>query len=365
MRASLSTGIYRAAARVLGKTLLASPIVRTVYIRRSVAAGEAQFPFSDLDLAMVIEPASGADIEQLRRRYRVARLAFPRLGECQLFTADDVQEFAHTDPYRTSLDRRCGITVYGLPPEIPNTPIPPQETARRLVFWFEHFVPTARRQGNGRNLRKFAIEMVNALGVLEGRWSEPLTSRRETLAHMPAEYAALFEGDRFAACLELAGRAQALLRTRVPQLTAPLVLPGITVAPTVGEAVAMREGNVVTPAVLDLLLHTQSPWLWRTHGEALLRAGFEAPSDDVWRAAARRYAGGERVRGPGFLERGTASAYARLERAWSVLGGERPEVPAEMPSVAAYYRGPYAETVRWAERLRVRCAEPVDGLPLK
>src|SRR6187399_2371678 len=91
---SASTAIYRAAARVLGRTLLASPAVRTIYIRRSVAAGEAVFPLSDLDLAMVVDPVAGADIEALRRRYRLARVAFPRLGECQLFTSEDLLEFA-------------------------------------------------------------------------------------------------------------------------------------------------------------------------------------------------------------------------------------------------------------------------------
>lgn len=334
---------------MLGRTVLASPIIRSIYVRRSVAAGEAVFPLSDLDLAMVIDAVPGAAIEPLRRRYRRARMAFPRLGECQLFTPEDLAEFALTDPYRASLDRRCAVTVAGSTPAIPDTPIPVRETARRLVFWFEHFIPTARRQGNRRNLRKFAIEITNALGVLEGRWAAPLTSRRETLERSP-----LPAGDLFTVCLELAARAHALVRPAAPLLSVPLKLPGLLVAPTIGAAVASADANAVTPEVLDLLLHTQAPWLWHSHGDALARAGFEEPARSAWIAAARRYAGGERVRGPGFLEAGTGSAFARLNASWSVLGGERPAVPPVMPSVSDYYPGPYDQLVDWAAALRGR-----------
>ncbi|MEQ1690320.1 MAG: hypothetical protein ABMA00_03495 [Gemmatimonas sp.] len=353
-RDSPSTAIYRAAARLLGRTLLAAPIVRTIYVRRSVAAGEAVFPLSDLDLAMVIEPAPGAEIESLRRRYRGARVAFPRLGECQLFTPEDLEEFVFTDPYRASLDRRCAVTVLGPPPEIRSAPIPPLETARRLVFWFEHFIPTARRTGNRRNLRKFAIEMVNALGVLEGRWPEPLTSRRETL-----ERVALPVGDEYCACLELAARAHALVRPSAPRLSAPLVLPGLVVAPSVGDAIASKAEAVVTPEVLDLLLHTQTPWLWNTHGVALARAGFQEPGRSAWIAAARRYAGGERVRGPGFLESGTDGAYARLRASASVLGGDTPILPTVTRSLSDYYLGPYEQLAAWAAALRDRARADV------
>ncbi len=347
---SASTAIYRAAARILGNTLLASPVVRTICIRRSVAAGEAVFPFSDLDLAMVIDPVPGADVEQLRRRYRRARLAFPRLGECQVFTREDLDEFAVTDPYRASLDRRCAVTVFGPPLAIADAPISPLEASRRLVFWFEHFIPTARRQGNRRNLRKFAIEIANALGVLEGHWSVPLTSRRETLERSP-----LPAGDLFAVCLELAARAHALVRPPAPQLRAPLKLAGLVVAPSIGDAVAMPDARVMTPEVLDLLLHTQTPWLWTTFGGALAQAGFAAPNRAAWIAAARRFAGGERVRGPGFLEANTASAYTRLHASADVLGGERPPPPSTTTlSLTDYYLGEYDRLAAWAAHLRER-----------
>jgi len=329
--------------------MLGAPIVRSIYIRRSVAAGEAVFPWSDLDLAMIIEPAAGIEIERLRRRYQLARVAFPRLGECQLFTQVDLDEFAVTDPYRASLDRRLAVTVFGPPPHVPASPIPAQEAARRLVFWFEHFVPTAVRQGNRRNLRKFALEMANALGVLEGRWPEPLASRRATAAQ--SEFPA---GDLFDVCCGYAARAHALLRPPAPTLARPLRLPGLLVIPSLGDRPAATDDRVVTPEVLDLLLQTQSPWLWRTYGAALADAGFEAPSTSSWTAAARRYAGGERVRGPGFLERDTHSVRARLNASADVLGGDRPPPSPSSMSASAYYRDHYDADVRWAADLRAR-----------
>ncbi|MBL0172145.1 MAG: hypothetical protein IPP90_15755 [Gemmatimonadaceae bacterium] len=334
--------------------MLASPIVRTIYIRRSVAAGEAVFPLSDLDLAMVIDPASGVEIETLRRRYRLARLAFPRLGECQLFTQADLDEFAVTDPYRASLDRRFAVTVYGPPPAIPARPIPPLETARRLVFWFEHFIPTAIRQGNRRNLRKFALEMANALGVLEGRWGEPLRSRRETSQRMDPRRTDARNGSLLADCCEYAARAQALVRPPAPWLSHVLELPGLQVVPSIDAIRTTSRAEAMTVEVLDLLLHTQSPWLWRTHGSALEAAGFQVPSPLTWVAAARRYAGGERVRGPGFLESGTHSVVARLKAAADILGGERPDLPPDGTSAPVFYLDYYDALVAWAARLRSR-----------
>ena len=329
---SPSTVIYRMAARVLSRTLLRSPIVRSIYIRRSVAAGEATFPRSDLDLAMIIDSATGAEMNVLRVRYRLARAAFPRLGECQVYTQADLDESVITDPYRASIDRRGAVTVFGPPPNILPQAIAAAEAARRLVFWFEHFIPTAIRQNNQRNLHKFAVEMANAIGVLEGRWSEPLLTRRETL-----ERSNVPDRDLLATCRDYAARAHALVRPPAPKIPHSLNLPGLD-----------------TAEVLDLMLHTQSPWIWHAHGRALAAAGFETPSDSAWRAAARRYAGGERVRGPGFLESNTQRAIARLSAAADILGGERPPLPATPVSPSVYYREYYDALAAWAAALRER-----------
>jgi hypothetical protein len=331
--------------------VLATPIVRSVYIRRSVAAGEAAFPFSDLDLAIVVEPAAGTALNQLRRRFALARLAFPRLGECQVFAQEDLDELAVTDPYRTSLDRRTAVAVFGPPPSIPEAPVPVTEVARRFITWFDGFIPTARRTGNQRNLRKFAVELTNALGVLEGRWPLPLTSRRETVARTP-----LPTGDLFTVCCELAVRAHARLRPPAPVLSTPLDLGAFVVAPLALAVHLPPHRTVMTPEVLDLLLQYQRPWLWYEHGEPLAAAGFDAPDTGAWLAAARRYAGGERVRGPGFLERRTGPAVARLKAAASVLGADLPALPPSGTTPATYYLAHYDTLAAWAATLRARAS---------
>ena len=81
-----SSWLYEAAGRIVAP-LLSLKFVEQIYIRRSVAAGAAEFSWSDLDLGLVIGPASGADLWRLWRRFQLANLAFPRMGECQIATA--------------------------------------------------------------------------------------------------------------------------------------------------------------------------------------------------------------------------------------------------------------------------------------
>jgi hypothetical protein len=342
-----ATGVYRAAAWVLSRAFLDVAGVRSVYARRSVASGEAVLPWSDLDLAMVTGELPGHALDGLRRRYRLARLAFPRLGECQIYTEGELAQLAVTDPYRASLDRRCAWVALGERPAIPAVPIPAHEAARRLVFWLEAFVPTALRQRNERNLRKFALEMANALGVLEGRWPEPLTTRRETEQRVGDVGA-----DALQACFQMAARAHALVRPPAPRLRTPLELPGLYLAP---EAASIpRDGRkAFTPEALDLLLQTENPGLWRVHGEALARAGFEPPGEAAWRRAAARWTAGARLRGPGFLERGSRAAQERVRAAAAILGETAPESVPDL-SESRYYREVYDGLQARALALRAR-----------
>lgn len=342
-----STAIYRAAAKVLSHTVLRCQIVKTVFIRRSAASGEAVFPWSDLDLAILIRDAQGFEIDELRLRYLIARILFPRLGECQVMTRRDLAELCETDPYRASLDRRCSVTVFGPPPVIQTTPVTPFEAARRLVFWFDRFIPAALRHNNRRNLQKFALEMANALGVLEGRWAEPLTTRAETARRIPPP-----SGNLFADCCGFAARAHALLRPPAPRLQKPLKLPGLLVLPSANELRTPVSGRVMTPEALDLLIHTQNPWLWHEYGGALGACGFEPPPESTWRAAARRYAAGERLRGPGFLESGTGPALARIRAAASALSVEWSDGPQQHLKPSVYYLEYYDWLSAEAEKLR-------------
>jgi hypothetical protein len=352
-----SSWLYEAAGRIVAP-LLRLKFVEQIYIRRSVAAGEAEFPWSDLDLGLVIGPASGADLWGLWRRFQMASLAFPRMGECQIATAAELAEMTEMDPYRGSLDRRYSIALVGGPPPIPALPVTPAAAARRLVFWFEHYLPLAMRQTNIRNQRKFAREMANALGVVEGRRAEPLRSRRE--ADVPAELHTL---PPFAQCCAMAERAHSLLRGPAPKVAELVRLPGLILVPNAQTAVPEFPAKtmVVTPAVLDLLVTTQSPGLWLKYGEALKNLGFAAPQRQVWRAWCYRQLSGERFRLPGFGETGPIEQPNRLASAEAILealeADRMPEAGVVRPVVASrnlrsYYQRDYDRLAERGANLR-------------
>jgi hypothetical protein len=374
------TRLYRAAARLVAP-ILCAPGVRSVYIRRSVAYGEADFPWSDLDLGLVVEGFGGREMNGLRRRLLAARVAFPRLGECQIASADELTDLAHSDPYRASLDRRFGVTVAGDPPPIPVVPVSRRAAARRLVHWFERYLPRAVRQGNLRNQRKFVLEMWNALGVIEGEWAEPLATRRETAAR--AREIGLTGcgepgGTPFALCCRIAARAEQQLLPPAPATGETVVLSGenplvlLPVESAPWPAPACRgAGIVATPAVLQLMLETHSPFLWLRHGPALRDLGFAPPSRQSWAEACVRLTGGDRLRGPGFHERGPNAHPAILgpvERVLEMLeSGELPEgplkvaVPPGYSSVAAYYRDGFDRLSEVAARLHCRSKQILAG----
>jgi hypothetical protein len=342
--------------------MLRLPFVDSVYIRRSVAAGEAEFPWSDLDLGVVIGACSGDELYALRCRFQRAKILFPRLGECVLAEAEELAEMAAMDPYRASLDRRFAIVVSGGRPPIPRLPIAKMAAARRLVFWFEHYLPLAVRQNNERNQRKFVKEMANALGVVEGRWPEPRRSRAET--EPPPELPA---GSPFAQCCFLAERAQRQLRPAPPRVDSVVSFPSLLLLPDASTAVPDNLAPrtiVATPGVLDLLLSTQNPSLWLRHGAALERLGFAAPPAEVWWEFCYRQASGERFRLPGFGEHGPIVQANRLAGTELMVerlaAGHRPGDPWEEPGLAPsvslhhYYHSEYDELARRAKALRRR-----------
>lgn len=357
-----ATRVYRLAAHAVAP-LLRSPRVRSVYIRRSVATGEADFPWSDLDIGLVVDDLRGADALALYRRFLVARTVFPRLGECQIASEDDLRENAWADPYRASLDRRFAVTVAGPPPAIPLVPVSLRAAARRLVFWFERYLPRAVRRRNLRNQWKFVAEMHNALGVIEGRWPEPLKTRAEATAAVARPVA---DGTAFAVCCRLAARACEVVTPadQIPVVHQTVVLPGLTILPADTMPWPAGTGPVVTPAVLHLLLELQNPFLWWRHGPALRRLGFSSPSRRAWIEATMRLTGGEYLRRPGFMERDVGRYADTLGQLGQVLGileeGGLPDAgidvfPAEVASsISTYYRDDYDTLSAIASRLRAR-----------
>jgi len=370
-----STLLYVAAARIVAP-VLGAPGVRSVFIRRSVAAGDAEFPLSDLDLGLVIDGVDGAGMAALHRRLRAARALFPLLGEVEATTSEELHDMAESDPYRASLERRAAVTVRGEPPVIPAVPLSPMAVARRLVFWLDHYVPRAARRGRHRDQRKFVLEMQNAMGVLRGWWPEPHVSRRSVRAAWQA-LAVDDEAPPFVQCCRLAEQAHALFGRPAPVIDHPIKIPGprpivlLPGAEWAWPAEAWRDDvPVLTPPALDLLLTTQDPFLWLDARGPLQALGFVAPERDTWIAACLRHAGGERLRRPGFSERGPGRHAHRLARVGAVIGwleGGGDGDPAPEPArtapttVAAHYREQFDSLVSEAAQLRRRARALAAG----
>jgi hypothetical protein len=294
---NFSSRIYANAGRLIAKRFFNAPQVLAVYARRSVAAGEAVFPWSDLDLEILVNDTSAPTLLSLLNQFQKAKLYFPRLGESFVVTPEEAVAKAKLDPYRASLDRRAALLLHGHHYPLPHLPIPRQEAARRLIFWFEHFIPTAIQTNNRRNQRKFLLEIRNAFGVLNGDWPEPFLTRRETQAHtgpMP--------DNPIAECRRLALEAAQML------------------------------GHASQEA---LLIHTQNPFLWTAS------TNIPRPPHEVFLHATRRYLSPERLRAPGFLGEAIHAPAIRLAKVQRALERPTPHATSHVKTLRDYYTNEY------------------------
>jgi hypothetical protein len=304
---NLSSRIYASAGRWIARQFFNAPQVLTVHARRSVAAGEAVFPWSDLDLEILVDDTSPATLLALLSRFQRAKLFFPRLGETFIVTPEEAIAKAKLDPYRASLDRRAALLLHGQAHPLPECNIPKHEAARRLIFWFEHFLPLAIKTNNLRNQRKFLLEMRNAFGVLNGDWPEPLLTRQETQSRTGP-----LPQDPIAECHQLARQAAQLLGHATPEA---------------------------------LLLHTQNPFLW-SPGSKIPR-----PSEEVFHQAARRYLSPERLRAPGFLGEAIPAPAARLAKVQQALQIAQPHATSTARNLRDYYNNEYPRLTELRDRL--------------
>jgi len=155
-----------------------------------------------------------------------------------------------------------------------------------------------------------------------------------------------------------------------PTIDRPIVLPAqppIVLLPRAETAWTVEalqpDARVFTPAAFGLFMEMQDPTLWFEAQEQLEKLGFAMPARPAWIAACLRFAGGERLRRPGFSEPGpgrNAQRLARLESlvAWLESGQNGAPLPVpEMPralTVPAYYREQLDKLIAAAAMLRQR-----------
>jgi len=375
---TLSTRLYLQMARAAAAVLGTHELVESVWVRRSVAAGEVSFGRSDIDLAVAIRsvPASSRELISLMNRYRALRAAFPLLGECLVYDSLDLRTWWSTDTYRASVDRRAALLLRGKETAIPVLSVEREHAAHRCAFWLEQYLPAAFRAGNVRNLRKFAVEMWNAYATAVGIIAEPAIRRseaeqlwRDRRDTPPDELGSL------AVCLGILKELHdALLPPCEMPLPRPLVFPArwppgfqqrtVVLIPSVESelpAEARRSDALIfTPEALRVYLEFVNPFAACV---LPLDAGIGAVSRDAWLRACKREGGSFRTRLPGFGSNDTQAAVGRIASVREALEwlnkGERPpdmgndnvnRILATPHSVRRYYREIYP-------RLREECTE--------
>jgi len=374
---TLSTRVYLQMARATAAVLGTHELVESVWVRRSVAAGEVSFGRSDIDLAVAIRsvPASSRALTSLMNRYRALRIAFPLLGECLVYDSLDLRTWWSTDTYRASIDRRAALLLRGKETPIPVLPVEREHAAHRCAFWLDQYLPAAFRAGNVRNLRKFAVEMWNAYATAVGIIAEPAIRRSEAERLWRERGKAPSELGSSAVCFGILKELHdAVLPPCEMPIAGPLSLsvrwpPGfhqrtVVLIPSIASelpAEARRSDALIfTPEALRVYLEFVNPFA----ASALpLDPGIGAVSRDAWLRACRREGGSFRTRLPGFGSNDTQAAAGRIvsvrEALEWLIKGERPpamgagnvnRILATPGSVSRFYREIYP-------RLREECTE--------
>jgi hypothetical protein len=367
---ALANAAYLATARGLVRLIGRHRIVRSVYVRRSVAAGEVVFGRSDIDLTIVLHDAcatmDGASrLYALNRTVRGIRRMFPWLGQCEVHAAGELGDWAERESFRTHLEIANAVLVHGEPVELPVGPIDQRQAAYRTAFWLEKYLPIALAGHRRDQLWKFVLEMWVTASLAVGRLAEPCLTRAETLRawHRHPEPVAPPEPGQpvetlWRTALALLAEVHGALRT-------PVASPGAlhvftAVLPPGGPARTVWVGTVeqlarelgrsakappskttlaFTPEALDLYLEYVNPAFHAQVSRALGAVGpvtesLQMPSAAAWHEALRRWSCPVLARKPGFgtTDFGMAPrqvGYAR--RVVETVAGGWPPSPEDVP----------------------------------
>jgi hypothetical protein len=388
-----ANGFYRQAARISAGWLGRSPIVESIFVHRSVAAGEVSFGRSDIDLVTVVRQANSADqngpeLGDLYRRMRRLRRLNPALGHIEVHDAPGFQDWLRVDTYRGSMERRGALFVYGEPIPMSTRPVLAEHAARWCALFPHYFLTPAIRRTNRRNLRKIALEVWNAYATATGRVAEPFLTRRETAAfhhesgERPSAAGLDWRVDRTVRFLmQTAAKLHDEMLPPLRRLAEPLVFTAL-LPPTFhkatfivvpdGEAELLREAVgqqavIVTPELLHLYVHFANAFAFPIIPDELRDLGIEAPDQAAFQRTAQYEFHGQWWRGPGFVHPFTGGLHSRLILfRHTVEHLERGETPAAMdaqavsadvhPTIDEYYAQHYAPLAREQKELWARLA---------
>jgi hypothetical protein len=383
--------VYRQLGRLSAQALGASKIVESVFIHRSVAAGEASFGQSDIDMLVVVrhpvsECCDGPELASLGAKVRRMHAILPVLGQMEVHDPVGLGNWLDSDPYRASQERRSAILVYGKPVDFSSPPVGIEHAARRSVTPLGNYLVTAVRRRNRRNLRKFALDVWNACATAANLVFQPHLTRRETEAHCRACEDEAFASELFrdpdrtlSFLFRTLQRLHEQLLPPLKRLRHPLVFR-IRAAPAFQERTIVVLPNaeyalppealdattfLCTPEALDLYIQYTNAFLYWTIPPELLSLGISQPGAAAFVRYCRYFGDTHRTRSPIFMKlndtRPVIGSLATMRHALKHLcRGQVPppmgdkdlkEVLAKPLDCSRYYTSVFPRLYREAERL--------------
>jgi hypothetical protein len=382
--------VYRQIGRLSARVLGSSPIVESVYIHRSVAADEASFGRSDIDLLVVVrQPPSGAcdgsELAALGRTVRRMHAILPVVGQMEVHDPRGLQDWCRSDPYRASIERRSTILVYGKPFEFTSPPIRTEHAIRRAVVPVSTYLTAAVKERNRRNLRKFSLDVWNAYATATHQIAEPFLARQET-DHYRLTHEGRRDGDSLGdpdhALSFIFGTIQRLHDTvmlPLEKIRSPLIFrvqlppgfrertfvvlpkPGFPLPPEAFDSSAF----LWTPEALDLFTRYASAFFYWVLPPEVKQLGISQPDATAFVRSCRHYCDTHKIRYPIFMKNNDIrSAVGRvmvLRHAVRhlrhghvpppVVQAELREALANPPACSDYYDSVFPELYREAEQL--------------
>lgn len=325
-------GIYRLAAKAIGKTLCRHEIVESAYANRGVGRGEVTFGRSDLDLSIITRtrdsaPVKGSEYYALYRRVSALRCLNPALTHLMIYDAYGLDRWTRTDTYLGSQERRSMFFLAGKPVSVPVVPVRKEDAVRWVAFWCDRFFPLAVQQRNRRNLRKMAIEIWKAWAVARDLAAEPYLTLREAVqkaeshsvgSALRSVLADPWRSTRF--IMELAGALHDSLFPPLRKLKEPhvikMLLPPrsrhrvLVVLPRpetpLPQAAFEAQSLIATPELLHLHLHYLNPFLDWTLDPKIRELGFSAPAPIEFVRACLFFGQDNILKMPGFVRKNDA-----------------------------------------------------------
>lgn len=382
---SLASRIYGAMAKAAARLLGSSELVESIYVHRSLAAGETTFAKSDIDLAIitrraVIDPRDIRELLSLLWRVRNLHFGLRVIGECEVHGPGDAQLWAFTEPYYGSMNRRSAFFVYGKPIEFPAAPIQVADAARRTLSFLPKHLSKAVRTQNARQIRKCVVDAWNAYLNATGVIREPYLSRGECVRY------SRFLGDwrfpdklpwdcavGFSLYCQITTRLHRQLLPELQQIRSPIIfrapLPPeyaprtFVIVPhsnsTLPPEAFGQDSIVFTPEVLHLFLHYVNPFAYWILPPEVVNLGLQPPNVESFERSCIFHSIPFRLRAPGFIESDTRGPIVRVITIGHALRWlRRGELPPPLPpeqiaalrrtrmSAEDYYRSVYPQLYR-------------------